>query len=345
MPTISLCMIVKNEEAVLERCLDSIAFLMDEIIIVDTGSTDRTKEIASKYTEKIYDFAWCGDFAAARNEAFSHATMEYIYTADADEILEGENQKKFADLKKVLLPEIEMVQMYYETVTEDAQLYNFKKEYRPKLFKRLRTFTWIDEIHETVRLEPVVYDSDIVITHRPIGNHGGRDIEIFQKKTQSGKILSPKLHHMYAMELLHLADEKELLKAASYFRKVQQTDTGYSPETAELMARESACVLAEAYRREGKTSEFFTQCINETAGGNPCGEICFSLGEYYFSRKEYSLALMWYHNAVQAECILDVHAGGDKALSRLVRCYGALGMVQEADEAQKLMEEWHLPEM
>ena len=55
MATISLCMIVKNEEQVLARCLDSVADLMDEIIIVDTGSTDRTKEVAARYTDQIYD--------------------------------------------------------------------------------------------------------------------------------------------------------------------------------------------------------------------------------------------------------------------------------------------------
>ena len=71
MITISLCMIVKNEEKVLARCLDSIADLMDEIIIVDTGSSDNTKEIAKKYTDKIYDFAWIDDFSAARNYSFS----------------------------------------------------------------------------------------------------------------------------------------------------------------------------------------------------------------------------------------------------------------------------------
>ena len=76
MATISLCMIVKNESAVLTRCLDSIADLMDEIIIVDTGSTDNTKEIAAQYTSRIYDFKWASDFSAARNFSFSKATME-----------------------------------------------------------------------------------------------------------------------------------------------------------------------------------------------------------------------------------------------------------------------------
>lgn len=84
MISISLCMIVKNEAAVLARCLDSVADLVDEIIIVDTGSTDRTKEIGAKYTDKIYDFQWIHDFSAARNYAFSLASCDYIYSADAD---------------------------------------------------------------------------------------------------------------------------------------------------------------------------------------------------------------------------------------------------------------------
>ena len=83
MITISLCMIVKNEERILKRCLDSVRDLVDEIIIVDTGSTDATKWIAAGYTDKIYDFTWNDDFSAARNFAFSKATKEYIYSADA----------------------------------------------------------------------------------------------------------------------------------------------------------------------------------------------------------------------------------------------------------------------
>ena len=74
MITISLCMIVKNEEKILERCLDSIADLVDEIIIADTGSADGTREIAARYTEHVYDFPWVDDFSAARNFVFSKAT-------------------------------------------------------------------------------------------------------------------------------------------------------------------------------------------------------------------------------------------------------------------------------
>ena len=89
MITISLCMIVKNEEAVLARCLDSLKGLMDEIIIVDTGSTDRTKEIARQYTALVYDFSWCDDFAAAKNFAISKATNPYVMILDSDEFLEN----------------------------------------------------------------------------------------------------------------------------------------------------------------------------------------------------------------------------------------------------------------
>jgi glycerol-3-phosphate acyltransferase PlsX len=73
---------------------------MDEIIIVDTGSTDNTKEIASKYTDKIYDFEWTYDFAAARNYAFSKATKDYIYTADADEVIDMHDKPAKAFAKK-----------------------------------------------------------------------------------------------------------------------------------------------------------------------------------------------------------------------------------------------------
>lgn len=85
---ITLCMIVKNEQASLGTCLDMIADQMDEIIIVDTGSADRTKEIAAKYTDKVYDYVWTNDFSEARNYSISKASNDYILIIDADEIMQ-----------------------------------------------------------------------------------------------------------------------------------------------------------------------------------------------------------------------------------------------------------------
>jgi glycosyltransferase involved in cell wall biosynthesis len=93
--TITLCMIVKNEEDYLRRCLDSASNKVDQIIIVDTGSTDATVEIAKEYTDQIYSFKWVNDFSAARNEAIKYATSDYILIMDADEYLD-----ESSDLKK-----------------------------------------------------------------------------------------------------------------------------------------------------------------------------------------------------------------------------------------------------
>ncbi len=189
MITISVCMIVKNEERVLARCLDSLKEIADEIIIVDTGSTDKTKKIAAGYTEKIYDYKWANDFAAARNFSFSKATKQYIYQADADEVINEENRRKFMQLKEILLPEIDMVQMLYSGQLNQGTVYNFDKEYRPKLFKRLREFVWTDRVHESVRLMPVVYDSEITVLHLPEQNHSKRDFSIFERMGKNGERL------------------------------------------------------------------------------------------------------------------------------------------------------------
>ncbi|RCK72782.1 MAG: Glycosyl transferase, group 2 family protein [Anaerolineae bacterium] len=100
-PLLSLCMIVKNEEANLPHCLDSVKDVVDEIIIVDTGSTDRTKEIALSYGAKLYDFEWIDDFSAARNFSLEKATGEWILVLDADEKLEKRTAKKLRELAKV----------------------------------------------------------------------------------------------------------------------------------------------------------------------------------------------------------------------------------------------------
>ena len=102
MSSLSLCMIVKNEEAVLERILKPISEIMDEILIADTGSSDRTKEIAEQYTSQIFDFVWCDDFSAARNFLVEKVCTDYWMWLDADDVMDkmcaGRSGQEFADL-------------------------------------------------------------------------------------------------------------------------------------------------------------------------------------------------------------------------------------------------------
>ena len=97
-PRISLCMIVRNEAQNLPGCLAPVHDLVDEIIVVDTGSTDRTPEIAREWGAQVFDFCWIDDFSAARNESLRHATGDYILWLDADDRLDSENVRRLESL-------------------------------------------------------------------------------------------------------------------------------------------------------------------------------------------------------------------------------------------------------
>lgn len=98
-PGLSVCMIVKNESANIADALASFTPFADELIVVDTGSTDNTKEIAAGFTSRIYDFEWINDFAAARNFAMSKASKSYHLWVDADDRFDSENQHRIESLK------------------------------------------------------------------------------------------------------------------------------------------------------------------------------------------------------------------------------------------------------
>ena len=335
MITVSLCMIVKNEEQVLARCLDSIKDLMDEIIIVDTGSTDKTKEIAGKYTDKVYDFEWIDDFSAARNESFKYATMDYIYVADADEVLDEENRRKFKLLKEAMLPEIDIVQMYYRNQLSNGTVYNYDKEYRPKLYKRLRQFQWIEPVHEMVQLDPVIYDSDIEIDHMPVSNHSRRDFGLFVNYFRKNKRLSKRLHHMYTMELYISYQDESFLEAIDICEATMNDPTRSMDELKEAMV-----ILEHAYRIKGDDYNFL-KVIAKDMASSPSAETCCELGEYYYEKEDYNEACIWYLNAMEeAESILSIKASGEFPCSRLIECYSKLGVDELEEHYRKEMEKY-----
>ena len=333
MISIRVCMIVKNEEKVLKRCLDSLKKIADEIIIVDTGSTDNTLQIAAHYTNQIYYYKWNQNFSDARNFAFSKATRDYIYSADADEVIDSKNIQRFLTLKAALLPEIEIVQMLYCNQLQFNTTYNYDEEYRPKLFKRLRTFHFIEPIHETIAMEPVVFDSDIRIFHMPESNHASRDLEKFVALQKENTRLSTHLHNMYARELFIAGKDADFIAAIPAF---ETTLTDVARSESEIL--EATAVLAHAYRIQKNTHLFFTNVLKNIVCSS-CSEICYELGEYYYHLKDMENACVWYQNAAyETECILDIRVKNHYALQGLSNCYRAVGNIEEAARYELLLD-------
>ena len=191
---LSLAMIVKNEEEFLEGCLQSVQGLADEIIIIDTGSTDKTLEIAQKYTNNIYHFEWIDDFAAARNEAIKHCTGDWILYLDADERLKVTNKNAFLNFIKELPGDIGGVNCIIES--RHYKLDNDTEIHRggyPRLFRNLG-FPRIEfrgRVHEQISpslLEQGMsfVNSDILIEH--LGYNQDREV-MEQKVKRNYKLL------------------------------------------------------------------------------------------------------------------------------------------------------------
>lgn len=133
MTSISLCMIVRDEAPVLARILNCVKHIMDEIIIVDTGSQDNTRQIAEQFTDKIYDFHWNDNFSDARNFAFSKASCEYQMWLDADDVITPENQQKLLELKQNLSADVVMMPYHVAFDAEQNPVYTY---YRERILKR-----------------------------------------------------------------------------------------------------------------------------------------------------------------------------------------------------------------
>lgn len=146
MPRLTLSMIVKNEEKHLAGCFDSVKDLVDEIIITDTGSTDRTIEIAKEYGAKIYHFDWINDFSAARNYALKQSTGDWIIYLDADERL---SQKSIGEVRKIIARKTdEAYQCSVNSIDEINNVPHFISY--PRLFRNNPKLKFTGRVHEQI---------------------------------------------------------------------------------------------------------------------------------------------------------------------------------------------------
>ncbi|QQK80089.1 glycosyltransferase family 2 protein [Salicibibacter cibi] len=287
---ISLCMIVKNEEAVIGRCLDSVKNVVEEINIVDTGSTDRTKEIARDYTDRIYDFEWVDNFAAARNFSFEKAKQDYILWLDADDVLAEKETEKLSTLKKTIHPSVDAVAMDYHLAFDEYGNVTFQIK-RNRLVKRKRKFRWIGAVHEYLEVGGTIIQSDIAVTHLPLRLDSDRNLRIYEKRMERGEAFTPRDLFYFANELVdHLMYER----AISYYEKFLATNKGWIEDNITACSK-----LADCYFQLGQPENELQVTFRSFMYDRPRPEFCCRLGYYFLNKNTLETAVFWYTLATQ----------------------------------------------
>lgn len=235
-------MIVRNEEKYLENCLKSVVELVDEIIIVDTGSIDSTKTIALKYTDKVYKFLWCNDFSAARNYSISKAGHEYILVIDGDEKLEEMNRSELEALIEENPQGVGRLLRINKYTRKNQEYRNrervgrlFSKEYyryEGRIHEQLSRFKKTEKVEDGI----IYYNIPLVFEH--LGYEG--ELTIRKEKTQRNirlleeeckqRPLDPYL--LYQLGKSYYMEE-DYKKACEYFEQVLSIDLNQKLEYVE----------------------------------------------------------------------------------------------------------------
>lgn len=286
MITLSLAMIVKNEASVLKRCLDSVKHLVDEIVIVDTGSTDNTVEIAQTYTPNVFHFEWIDDFSAARNEAFSRATCDYIMWLDADDYLEQSEQEKLLELKNNFDTSIDVALLKYDLAFDEFGNVT-TSNYRERILKRERQFKWEEPVHECITPAGNIQRFDIAIRHGEKNrNHSHRNLNIYEKQTE----LSTRGTFYYAREL---HTHQRIEEAIRQFEKFLDSDLGWKEDNITACFDLYTCYTALGNQKKGLLYLFQTFLYDLPRARN-----CCKIGEFFMEKGQYKEAVYWYNLAL-----------------------------------------------
>lgn len=330
MATISICMIVKNEEMHIARCLDSVAGLAEEIIIVDTGSTDRTVEIVSGYTPKVYSYPWKDDFSDARNYSFSKASMGYCMWLDADDVIEETEKDKFLQLKQSLPPDTDMVMMKYHTSFDEAGKPSFSY-FRERRIRNCPRYRWIGAVHEVIPPNGNVIYSDVAVCHKKMkAGDPDRNLKIYQKQLAEGKCLEARQQYYYGRELYY---HKQYEEAVSVFEQFLLLEEGWVENKIEACS-----ICADCYNQMGQEQSALMTLLRSMSFDMPRAELCCEIGKYFLEHGNFHNAIYWYETALNTP--KKEYAGGFVLpdcydyvpLLQLCVCYDKLGNRQKAKE-------------
>ena len=288
MNTISLCLIVKNEETVLERCLNSVKDLVDEIVIVDTGSSDNTINIAKKFTSKVYSFKWQNDFSLARNYAFSLASGNYLMWLDADDVVPAKTITHLKKLKPFFNADVYMLKYCMQNGDGNITL----EFYRERIIKNCKNAVWVGAVHECITPFGKVERLNLSILHKKIENkkQSNRNLNIYKTLAKKRK-LTPREQYYFGRELF---DHKLYNLCILTLNDFVNSKQGFKENVIDALFLLSLC-----YKQKNDSHNMLISLFKTFEYDTPRANACCLIGDYFYNNQNYNTAIFWYQTATK----------------------------------------------
>lgn len=334
-PTLSACMIVKNEEKFLPQCLESIKDVVDEIIIVDTGSTDRTVEIARQYTDKVFFHPWNNDFSEARNVSLSYATGDWILQIDADEELE---RKDIPLLYQVI--DSDLYDVVFVTILNKLSGGQWGQHRFQRLFRRGQAH------YEGIVHNQLVYDGDSAVANVRLYHYGYHltPEQMRAKYERTGALLRQQiaedpLNTFARQNLIHA------LRAVEDFEgMIAEGETALSidsPNTTPVHRQQIKNDMAYALLQQERFDEAEALCKEVLEEVPYFLDVIFNLATVYMQWGEPEMAIRYYKRFLEvrrdevrhprfSQLIMDVFDFESRVYLNMGVCYERLGDLDKA---------------
>lgn len=279
--SLSLAMIVLNVEKTIRKCLDSFSQCVDEIVIVDTGSTDNTLEIIKEYTDKIYHFKWVDDFSAARNFSFEKCTGDFIMWVDGDDYILPEDIKKIKSLdfsdKETIICDYAYAHDEYGAVSMVVP--------RERIVKRSLNPQWQEPIHEYLPIKGSTYISGIMTHHNKQHGTSERNLSILEKIVEKNPSEARNLYYL-GKEYMDFGKTNE---AIDYLSRFVKCPWAFYEDVSQAYHK-----LALCYLTLGNDTEFKINIFKALEIEDGWAEPFYHMGLYYLNKQQWYKAIQWF---------------------------------------------------
>lgn len=281
-PSVAAALIVRDAEATLARCLASVRDAVDEIVVVDTGSVDRTREIAAGYTDRLFDLPWRQNFAAARQYAFDQATADWVFWLDADDVVR--NPHAISPMLAAAHAQTGLIFWRYEAAFDPHG--NVTCAFWRERCARRGQGHWTGRIHETLSApgEPW-YGEEVVVEHRPEpgANNLARNIAILETAlAEEGE--DPRLMFYLGRDLASAGETDRARHVLERYLPVAiWDDEKYQAQT----------LIAELWRRQAQYDAAIDADLAAFKIHPTWPDAYFGLARTYYFRQDWSKVVHW----------------------------------------------------